>query len=105
MEGEDVPEISNRCDTVGRVSVILVSLLPAYIRDLTGLWYVCFTSVPYFFVRSDAAGRVNVISISFFSSRIRVGVHVGLSAATVMCVCIVWCMCITHEEFGFVFVG
>ena len=34
MEGEDVPEISDSRDTVGRVSVILVSLLPAYIRDL-----------------------------------------------------------------------
>ena len=30
MEGEDVPEISDIRDTVGRVSVMLVSLLPAY---------------------------------------------------------------------------
>jgi hypothetical protein len=82
VKGEDVPEISDSRDTVGSVSVILVSLLPAYIRDLsgsdrlTGLCYVCFTNVPQFFVRGDAAGRVKVISISFFSSRIRVGIYV-----------------------------
>jgi hypothetical protein len=52
VKGEDVPEISDSRDTVGSVSVILVSLLPAYIRDLsdsdrlTGLCYVCFTNVP-----------------------------------------------------------
>jgi hypothetical protein len=71
VKGEDVPEISDSRDTVGSVSVILVSrakdkteretgahsvilvsILPAYIRDLsdsdrlTGLCYVCFTNVP-----------------------------------------------------------